>query len=252
MRKLIYLILITVLISINACTDSETPELPQEKSMYSNIISPEEAVAIANAVGNAKPVKSRSNPRLATLSNVKALGNPASRNGNTDTLIYAVDYADEQGFALIAATPVDEPVLAVIDNGSYDEEELAEVPGFESFMEAARGYAASTYAKDTTHKFIEPSYPVEIDTIERQTVLPKLGSMAWDQSGVEAAYCTNYASGCFPTAAGMMITYFKPSQKISYTFPGREIDSEYPDWDVMALHHSEPWDITVLKVCINL
>lgn len=242
MKKLIYLMLITALLSVSACTDSDTPNLPTEKTVYSTIISPEEAVAIANAVGNATPNRSRSDVRRASVTDLVPLGNPSSRSGKADTLIYAVNYADEQGFTLIAATPVEEPVLAVIDNGSYDEEELSKVPGFDSFMNKAREYTASTYALiDTTHKFIEPSYPVEIDTIERQTMLPKLGAMAWGQHGVEADYCPNYASGCFPTAAGMMITYFKPSQKITYTFPNREIDSEYPDWDAMALHTNEPW-----------
>ncbi len=236
MRKLIYLILFAVLISINACTDSETPELPQVKSMYTNIISPEEAVAIANAVGNANPNKARSNIRSASVSDVKVLGNPASRSGKNDTLIYAVDYADEQGFALIAATPVEEPVLAVIDNGSYDEEEFSKVPGFESFMDAARGYAASTYGHEITITPVEPAKDVKIDTLTHRRVLPKLGIMTWGQDGAEGSLCPNYISGCIPTAMAMIITYFKPTQKIYYTFEGARILGEFPDWTAMAEH----------------
>lgn len=70
----------------------------------------------------------------------------ASRSMGSDTLLYIVNYADEQGFAVIAANPDIEPVMAVTEQGSYDPAAGSDCPGVEIFMTLAQSYVdAASY-----------------------------------------------------------------------------------------------------------
>ncbi len=49
-----------------------------------------------------------------------------SEEGDIDTLMYAINFADNQGFALVAADKRTSPVLAIIDEGSFNVDSLSE------------------------------------------------------------------------------------------------------------------------------
>ena len=56
-----------------------------------------------------------------------------------DTLLYFVNFADNQGFAVVAADKRTSPILALIDKGNYKAGDLAQEdnPGFLSFLDRA-------------------------------------------------------------------------------------------------------------------
>ncbi len=80
--------------------------------------SAEDAIAWAIEFKNAQPgAKSRATA-TANLADVKVITSNASR-ANADTLIYAVNYSDNEGYALISASCHVEPVLGYVEEGSF-------------------------------------------------------------------------------------------------------------------------------------
>ena len=79
-------------------------------------------------IANVETLRSR---QFATRATVDSL--------SIDTLLYFVNFADNQGFAVVAADKRTSPILALIDKGNYKAKDLAQEdnPGFLSFIEQA-------------------------------------------------------------------------------------------------------------------
>jgi hypothetical protein len=103
MRK-INLALISAFVLLNSsCSTNEDPSLAlnQDSESYAKTRTIEDAVTLANRV-SAIDTRSRG-AKIATMSDVKVVTSHPSRSGEVDTLFYAVNYPDREGFALIAA-----------------------------------------------------------------------------------------------------------------------------------------------------
>lgn len=97
---------------------------------------------------------------------VEVIKGAKSRGGSgQDTLLYVVNFADDAGFAVIAAPRHVDELLAVTSQGHYYPEsqpDQEKVPGFEMWMENARAYAAISFPRDSSI-MIDPDRP-KIDT----------------------------------------------------------------------------------------
>ena len=146
MKKLSFLLL-TGLAVLNGCTSEEDP-IPQfetaegaTETTYTRSVA--DAIALADAfldAGNDK-VESRAGrtPKVAAI-----LG--ATSRSESDTLLYSVNYGEDDGFVIVSATATPQPVLAYVEKGSYDGEPTQN-PGFEAFIDAAKSY--SSHETDT-------------------------------------------------------------------------------------------------------
>ena len=139
-----YIILLIALITIG-CSDS-IPEynvnIENTDGIFTNtnLITAEEAKHIANnAAFYFKSPRSRATTRQSDGSHIYPLIEYTARS-SSDTLMYIVNYDDGNGFAIISARRIAEPVLAVIDNGSYIPDNKSDNPGFNIFMNAAKIY----------------------------------------------------------------------------------------------------------------
>lgn len=81
---------------------------------------------------------SRSSVRLLPSKNeVKVFKSKESRGESSDTLMYVVNFQDEEGFAIIPANRNMPELLAVTESGSYDPASDSEVEPFNEYMKNA-------------------------------------------------------------------------------------------------------------------
>lgn len=146
---------VAIATGLQSCND-EGPGIPAEengpaKSSGNPLMrSPEEAIDIAQRAyedfyGDATP-SSRGRSVIDCSRPVEVVRGARSRGGSSDTLLYIVNFVDDQGFAVIAAPRAADELLAVTSQGHYYPEsdpEAGSVPGFDLWMEAAGDYAAS-------------------------------------------------------------------------------------------------------------
>lgn len=146
---------VAIATGLQSCND-EGPGIPAEengpaKSSGNPLMrSPEEAIDIAQRAyeefyGDATP-SSRGRSVIDCSRPVEVVRGARSRGGSSDTLLYIVNFVDDQGFAVIAAPRAADELLAVTSQGHYYPEsdpEAESVPGFDLWMEAASDYAAS-------------------------------------------------------------------------------------------------------------
>ena len=72
---------------------------------------------------------------------MSVIENMSSRSG-TDTLIYAINFTDNQGYVLVSANKETAPILAVIDKGNY-QKDTDENESYENFLNNAKNYVSS-------------------------------------------------------------------------------------------------------------
>jgi len=172
--------LVAIGVGLQSCSD-DGPGIPytdsaEKESQVKNLLmrSPEEAIDIAQRAwedfyGDEASTASRSGRRCVIDYGrpVEVVRGAKSRGGSgSDTLLYVVNFADDGGFAVIAAPRHADELLAVTSQGHYYPEsqpDQEKVPGFEMWMENARAYASILLPKDTLNNFqydsLFPSYP---------------------------------------------------------------------------------------------
>ena len=161
---------------------------------------------------------------------------PATRaGGGNDTLLYIVNYTDEQGFAVVAANRNTEGLLAVTEQGSYgvDGKYYTDNPGFTEFMERAKVYAGMGGDLTKPAEIIQFKYVY--DTVYENKVEPMV-RVRWGQSGVEGKYCPNGLSGCSNTAMAQIMSYFHHPQSIAITYEGASVSTQTLNWTAMEKH----------------
>ena len=128
------------LITLSACSSDE-PAVPSTpaSSEKSEIRSVEDACNIALAFLEAGKDISASRSEGA-IANVKIGYGASSRSGAADTLFYSINLANDGGFVLVSAPVAAEPVLAFVENGSYDPAQTTDNPGFNMFIEKSKEY----------------------------------------------------------------------------------------------------------------
>lgn len=199
------------------------------------------------------PSASRSDMRVANPSDLKLITSNLSRSEEQDTLIYVVNFADNRGFALISAKDRQNPLLAIVPEGSYDPEIGTDNPGFNIYLDAAKqsimriGKIDPIEGNDPSIPFWENGKYVKIveTTIKDEKCEPKLGAdFQWDQynvfENIYGRYCPNRIAGCVPVAIASLITYFNAKNNrttnISYNFDNRRINNESVVWNEIYKH----------------
>lgn len=170
---------VAIAAGLQSCND-EGPGIPSEetaqvKSSGNPLMrSPEEALEIAQRAyeefyGDGTP-SSRGRSIIDCSRPVEVVRGARSRGGGSDTLLYIVNFVDDQGFAVIAAPRAADELLAVTSQGHYYPEsnpDAESVPGFDLWMAAAGDYAASVaLPRDTTfYPPIDTNLIVKRDTL---------------------------------------------------------------------------------------
>lgn len=155
------------------------------------------------------------------------LGEKSSR-GECDTLLYIAPFENGDGYAIISAKPIENEVLAVVDNGKYG---VNENPSFDFFIELSKDYVRSSDMGNQSRAQVKQWSTTKVLIDEK--VEPRV-SVEWGQTGIYGMECPNYISGCSNTAAAQALTYFKVPSQMKLTYRNDELLNL--DWENIANH----------------
>lgn len=192
--------------------------------------SAEDAIEWALSFKNGQPGNQSRSNATANLADVKVITSATSRS-NADTLIYAVNYADNAGYALISASCQTEPVLGYVESGTFDEEKAAENPAFSYFLDEAKNYVASPRSGGGIY---DPK-PIDKITYVNDSIPPRL-EVKWNQHYPEGYFFDNKVSGCVQTATAQIMSYLEKPTSITLTYPDRDKNIENIDWKRLKQH----------------
>ena len=170
--------------------------------------------------------------RTIDMGNIQYLcSNPNSRSQSDDTLLYVINYADDNGFAVVSANPNTAGLIAVTEKGTYSStsEEINDNIGMGLFMDMAGMYVSNAgnelqgLGSETIKELIE-----FVDTTDTW-IAPKL-TTKWGQTYYEGAYCPNGFSGCANTALAQIMAYFEYPTQLNLTYEDAPVSVVNLDW----------------------
>ena len=217
MKKLKLLLIFPFLLALS-CSDEneeilfieespkqETPKQEQQtinfKALYSkhHTISQKEAEQMAIAIRNlpSRNEQSLKSAKKTSIKNVKVIsrGNGLkSTIQGVDTLVYIVNFDNDEGFTIIAADDrVSKPVIAYIQSGSYDEEYIKEnIPAFADLIENSYNHIRYEISVFESKK---DSLRAVADSILKSGVFPKIeNNLKAYVTGTRYVYIGEYES----------------------------------------------------------
>ena len=240
MKKVFFYLL--ALLPMAACHQAEMDGeiLMPPTQEVAEFLSAADAVQIANDIAaQMDGVNSRTQGRIARNGGVRVVGGRPSRSD--ETFMYVVEYDNEKGFALISSNPASEtPVLAVIDDGTFDEAVNAGNPGFDSFLSTTSnrikkdslsvgdGYFPP-FEKQDESKFVH-------NRLYDERVSPRTANTLWGQIIALGSLCPNGSAGCVPVAIAMAMAYCEAPSAITYTCPDLGAGTETLNWRIIKVH----------------
>ena len=116
MRKILFSFICISSVFLLSCNESglniDEPNTIETHTYANKSMS--EAISIAiDAAERLYPTQSRGYAHTASINNVRSVINHLSRAGENDTLLYVVNFDNNEGYAIIPAPNIDKKVLAV-------------------------------------------------------------------------------------------------------------------------------------------
>ncbi len=214
----------------------------------------EEILEIArNAPSTFESAATRSGQKTKEIdaTSLKAIPGKSTRTGeNINTSLYAINYADNDGFVIVSGNQATPGVIAYIEEGEYDIEEIQDSDSEIGFItDLATGYVANA-----TLPLVPIPDPSQPDTIFRIVVDPLI-TTKWGQDNPEGLFCPNGKSGCFNTAVAQLMAYYEYPDTLQLTYWEADKDMIILNWDDMKRHkirHTAPGHDNVSVPCLDL
>lgn len=189
----------------------------------------DEVLSIANFASKLIGKDKVSTSRASSL-DIKCITAPSKSRTQSDTLLYVVNYGDDNGFAIISAKKDHDGLLAVTDNGSYIVGEEFDNPGMNMMLRNAISYASLPLDP------IIPPAPENpkmmewvLDTLSID-VAPRL-TTAWGKDYLGEYGMPDDHVTCGPIAVAQALSYLKQPSSIVLTYKDNSL---LPlDWDAM-------------------
>lgn len=242
MKKRSIILLSAIGIMLSNCTNElESDGLVSTKQQTSNTRTLNEALSIAQQASQlvAGATTRSATARTIDMSSIQYVLTPSTRTvANADTLLYIINYSDNQGFAVVSAKKSTEGLLAVTEQGNYSSDENNENGGFNNFMQQAKNYVASSRGAILPGDDGGPTikeYNSTRDTIDKKYIAPKL-TVKWGQTGVEGLYAPNGVAGCVNTALAQIMSHYCYPAGISLTYQGASKTYQSLNWSAMKNH----------------
>jgi len=152
--------------------------------------------------------------------------------GDNDTLMYVLNFEDNEGFAVIAAPNSVEGLLAITESGHFEPGTSSDNEGFEMFMELAEKYVRQRIHEPIIHLVDSVIYVGELD-------YGPYVSVRWGQTLPEGEFCPNNIAGCTNTALAQIMSYYEYPNRIDLTYPNADKTSQLLNWSSMKVHQTE-------------
>lgn len=207
--------------------DSENPALKDERSESEILKIATEAYKILNN-------HSREEISLSA-SNIVPVGIGKGRSGSQQPDLYAVNYGEGRGFALVSSSRKVEPLIGLIENGDYDADDNSVEP-LNNMIDCAEAYVRTKkiITPEDTNKIdfgIKPYY----DTIIKVRESGPRVKVNWSQYWPENMFVSNKVAGCAPVALGQAMTFFRTPTQITLTYNSSN-QNLILDWEEISKH----------------
>lgn len=237
-RFILFCVALTMSCAVSCTDDNQVVSSTRDSECYSSVRSVEDAIIEANKAASIISAKSRGITRSASDKVFVIANHTASRGEGVDTLMYIVEFDDNQGYAIVAAPKaVEDPIIGVIDEGSYEEE--SDNDNFNYFMELSEEYILSEVERSGVVT-INPSLPLtQVKYVDRLIVdsrlEPKL-EVCWGQHWPEGEFCPNDYCGCVTTAVAQILSFFEQPTSMTLTYDDRDMNSITINWPLIKQH----------------
>lgn len=141
-----------------------------------------------------------------------------------DTLMYVVNFSNDNGFVLVAADKRTEPIFAIVDEGNFNFELLSEEDNdmFLTFLD----YAISTELDDIEN--FSGNISQTRATSNGWTINTKYAPILktkWSQGGENnpnsyGKYCPNKTTGCTVIATAQILSHFQTISHVNWSYNG--------------------------------
>lgn len=226
-----------MLLILSSCSqDDIIKDFEKYPTSSSYTVSVEEALQIAEVAMKSLDGETTRSPRIVSSIEVKTT-NHTRANLASDSLFYLVNYADDNGFALLGADKRLPSLYAISDEGHFEFSDTLNNEGlafYMSYIEERAPYfiEANTAVGDTTT--LKPFDPLPIVNTNLYDVYsPKISKAVRKVHGYYPynTYCfdnlgNQALTGCLPTAMAIYISYFKwPQSYKGYSFDWTAINA---------------------------
>ena len=249
MRQKILILSLVFMPMLAACTDEKELMTPSNESQMdmnsisSSFRSLEEARQVAlSGIKMIQQDEAKSETRASDrperkLTEPIVKTRPSTRaDGDTDTLMYVFNFADDQGYAIVDARVQNPGLIAVTEKGHYTEniQGLSDEDPQKIINSLVDGYI---------QKDVYDSIPlrariwqrVEIDTVITN-INPRV-TVKWDQDYPFDYFTPNGSAGCGIIAMMQVMSFYEyPSQRQGLTYANHDVASIDLDWDTFKLH----------------
>lgn len=227
MKKLLMLLIGGLLLV--SCSESEAPYITTDanKTPQESVRSLDEVIAIAHNAIEISGSQARSGKSLTKEDIVVVANHRSSRNEQADTAIYAVNIGDDNGFVLVAAPRAcTNPLIGIVENGTYSNDILTEDSNFGYFMNQAIQYAITPV--DSGFQF-EKFYYEEVFYSLEAPIIHK--TVEWGNNWPENMFCSNYISGCVTVAIAEALAFFKTPAGIFINYENADKAYQILSWE---------------------
>ena len=234
MKKKVIPIIVLLTIAVVSCTENIVPTEVVKPEVKLENRALEEIIQIAQNAPSLFEGKDETRgttnvKKEIDLSSITGITNKGltRTSGAIDTLLYVMNYADNNGYVIVSSKQGTPGVIAYIEEGQYDLDEIQNENtdiGYASKLASA--YVASQRA------IYEPR-PLE-DTFTLS--IGPLLETAWGQHDPEGIYCPNGLAGCANTAMAQIMAYYEYPDTLQLTYDNADRDFQILNWDNIKLH----------------
>lgn len=245
MKKCLFLLFFAVtLASCNEDDFVDTRNDQQNKSVSFRVSADEAKAELGNFINQLKTsstkTRSVSTRSIADIQPIRVGTSTRStssedleyENLGVDTLMYAINFTNNQGFALVAADKRTSPILAVVDEGSFCVDSLNEDKdaGFLSFLDCA----IKMEVQDIKKYNAQPQTRSLVNIVNNGYVISSICEpilhTKWSQQSVYGKYCPNHIAGCVIIATAQILSHYKTIDHVNWSHNGTTGSSDL-HWD---------------------
>lgn len=223
--KLKFLLTPLPLLLAACASDVEQPQAPTIAQSSSNKISLEDALRTGEKAMNAiSPSTQTRSPR--TVKSVNYLRVSKTRAADSelpDTIMYVVNYGDNEGFAILSADKRALPVYAISDQGSISAQEIRENKSLALCVNRIAYDCANRIRRDSIYP-VNPGLddPTPVDFTKKVGPWLTQNQTVWAQTAPYNRFCPILETGeravvgCSAVSVAMILSYFEyPTSYIS-------------------------------------
>lgn len=154
-----------------------------------------------------------------------------TRSNSQDTLIYVVNFENDNGYALVSANRSTEGLIAITESGHLNPNDSIENEALSYYIRLATQYVASSHGPID----IEPDGQL-CDTIFSINESAMALTPTWSQEYPFNSYCPNRVVGCGPLALAEILAYYNIPDTLELDFSTNFVTPITMDWPYLKQH----------------